>query len=186
MARWKILESIELLKQGFFRLRRDRCELPDGRVMPAYYVFEFTDWVNVIPITTDGQVLAITQHRHAAGLEFLEIPGGSMDARTPESPEHAAARELVEETGYTSSRWISLGFHYPNPALQNNRMHTFLALDCALMAAIALDPYEDLTLTPFPVAELETRLARGDFAHSIIAASVARALPVLRREGLIE
>ena len=185
MSRWKILDSVELLKQGFFRLRKDRCELPDGRVMPAYYVFEFTDWVNVIPISKTGQVLAITQYRHGSEQVHLEIPGGSMDLRTTESPEDAAARELVEETGYTSKRWISCGYHYPNPALQNNRMHTFVALDCELTAALSLDPFEDLTLTPFPVGELATRLENGEFSHSIIAASIARALPVLRREKVL-
>jgi ADP-ribose pyrophosphatase len=185
VSRWKILESTELLKKAFFRLRQDRCELPDGRVMPAYYVFEFTDWVNVIPVTSAGQVLAITQYRHASEQVHLEIPGGSMDPPSKENPEHAASRELLEETGYSSSRWISCGFHYPNPALQNNRMHTFVALDCELTAATSLDPFEDLTLTPFPVGQLSGRLEAGEFSHSIIAASVARALPVLRREGLI-
>lgn len=178
--KWKILDSKELLKLGFFRLRDDRCELPDGRVMPHYYVIEFADWVNVVPITTDHQVVAVEQFRHGSDLVHLEIPGGSMDPRKNEEPQAAGARELREETGYASEKWIYCGFHYPNPALQNNRMHTFLALDCKKVAEQDLDPYEDLTVKTFPASELAKKLDAGEFTHSLIAASVALALPRLR------
>ena len=126
--KWKVLKSKEILKLGFFRMRDDECELPDGRVMPHYYVIEFADWVNVLPITTDGQVIAVEQFRHGSDLVHLEIPGGSLDPRTGETPETAGSRELLEETGYAPAKMIYCGYHYPNPALQNNKLHTFLAL----------------------------------------------------------
>lgn len=183
--KWKVLKSQELIKLGFFRLRDDMCELPDGRVMPHYYVIEFADWVNVVPISTDGQVIAIEQFRHGSDCTHLEIPGGSMDPRIKEEPQAAGERELLEETGYASEHWIYCGFHYPNPALQNNRMHTFLALDCRKVAEQHLDPFEDLSVQTFPVKELETKLNRGEFTHSLIAASVALALPKLKEIKVI-
>lgn len=177
---WKVLESKELLKLGFFRLRSDKCELPDGRVMPHYYVIEFADWVNVLPITSDGKVVAIRQYRHGSDHEHLEIPGGSTDPRKGEEPLLAAQRELLEETGYESSRWISCGAHFPNPALQSNRLHTFLALDCRQVAEPNLDPYEDLRVELFPARELRGRLDDGEFDHSLIHASVSMALHRLK------
>ncbi len=180
MSRWKVLESKELLKLGFFRLRVDKCELPDGRIMPRYYVIEFADWVNVLPVTKDGQVVAVEQYRHGSDQIHLEIPGGSLHPQSPEDPLEAGKRELSEETGYESSRWISCGFHYPNPALQSNRMHTYLALDCVKAGEPRLDPFEDLSVELFPVSELPGRLERGDFTHSLIAASIGLALPKLR------
>lgn len=176
---WKVLESKELLRLGFFRIRSDRCELPDGRVMPNYYVLEFADWVNVIPVTTDGQVVAINQYRHGSDLMHLEIPGGSTDPRGSEEPLEAAKRELLEETGYESSRWISCGAHFPNPALQSNRLHTFLALDCRKVREPELDPFEDLSVELFPVAQLRARWENGEFNHSLIYASVGMALKKL-------
>jgi hypothetical protein len=59
MAQWKVLKSTELLKARFFRLRSDQCQLPDGRVMPSYYVMEFPEWVNVVPVTDDGQMVLV-------------------------------------------------------------------------------------------------------------------------------
>jgi 8-oxo-dGTP pyrophosphatase MutT (NUDIX family) len=185
MYGWKVLASIELFKTAFFRLRSDRCQLPDGRVMPNYYVMEFTDWVNIVPITSEGQVLAIKQYRHGSGRVHLEVPGGTLDPRFPEDPEVAGQRELLEETGYTSTRWIKCGVHFPNPALQSNRLHTYLALDCLKVSEPHLDPFEDLALEPFALSELQKKLEDGEFSHSLIMASVILALPKLRELGLL-
>lgn len=185
MSRWKVLKTVELFRAGFFRLRSDECELPDGRVMPKYYVLDFADWVNVVPVTKDGQLILVEQYRHGAGADFMEVPGGSLDGRS-EDPQVAGARELREETGYVSSQWINCGFHFPNPALQSNRMHTFVALNCELEGEPELDPYEDLSVRLMPLQEAVNRLERGEFLHSIIAASFLRAIPHLREAGLID
>src|ERR1700753_1586705 len=97
---WKCLKSTEIFKTSFFRFRRDQCELPDGRVMPNYYVMEFPDWANIVPVTEDGRIVLVEQYRHAIGHVCLEIPGGSTDTKAFEEPKKAALRELLEETGY--------------------------------------------------------------------------------------
>ncbi|MGH8598552.1 MAG: NUDIX hydrolase, partial [Gammaproteobacteria bacterium] len=51
LAGWEVLSSDELYSHPYFRFRKDRCALPDERVMPAYYVMEFLDWVNVVALT---------------------------------------------------------------------------------------------------------------------------------------
>jgi 8-oxo-dGTP pyrophosphatase MutT (NUDIX family) len=184
MSRWKVLKSVELFRAGFFRLRADECELPDGRVMPKYYVFDFADGVNVVPVTADGQIVLIEQYRHGANLGFLEVPGGSLHGQS-EDPREAGARELREETGYESSEWVDCGSHFPNPALQGNRVHTLLALNCQLAGEPQLDPFEDLQVRLMPLREAVENLERGQFLHSIIAASFLRALPYLRERKLI-
>lgn len=184
MSFWKVLKSKELFKSGFFRLRVEECELPDRRVMPSYYIFDFADWVNVIPVTSDGRMILVEQYRHAAGAEFLEVPGGSTHSRE-EDPRLAAERELREETGYASKEWIDCGMHFPNPALQSNRMHTYLALNCELVGEPELDPFEDLRVKVVTVREAFEMWERGEFTHTIISASLGLAWPHMRKLGLL-
>ncbi len=180
---WKVLKSDEVISVGFFRLRRDQCELPDGRINDHYYVMEFADWVNIVPVTSEGMMVLVKQYRHGAGAAFLEIPGGSTDGRNNEDPKVAGERELLEETGYKPREMIYCGYHYPNPALQNNRMHTFLALGCEKVADQSLDPFEDLTVELKSVADVFGMWMRGELRHSLIFASLGLAMPHLQKAG---
>lgn len=182
--RWKVLKSSDVFKAGFFRLRVDECELPDGRVMPRYYVLEFPDWVNVIPVTADGQIVLVEQYRHGADEVFLEIPGGSTHSGG-EDPRLAGERELLEETGFTAGEWVSCGFHYPNPALQSNKMHTFLALNCREIAKPNLDPFEDLRTVIKPAQEVYELWKCGEMRHSLIASSFALAIESMKARGIL-
>lgn len=100
---WKVLESEYLVRRPWLTARRDRLELPDGRIIPEYYVLEYPDWVNVIAITKDGQFVMERQYRHAARKISLELPCGVMEEG--ETPLEAAQRELLEETGFGGGQW---------------------------------------------------------------------------------
>lgn len=180
---WKTLQSKELLTAGFFRLREDRCELPDGRVMPRYYVMEFPDWVNIVPVTHDGKIVMVEQYRHASGRVHLEIPGGATDKKGPdgtgEDPKRAAIRELAEETGYVPEDIRLVGKHFPNPAMQNNAMWTYVGFGCRKLGDPDPDPYEDLRTVLLPVNEVYDKVRAGEINHSIIVASLLYAMPFL-------
>ena len=180
---WKCLKSTEIFKTSFFRFRRDQCELPDGRVMPNYYVMEFPDWVNVVAMTDDGRMVLVEQYRHANGKTLLEIPGGSTNpsenGEPQEDPKKAALRELVEETGYVPDDIRLLGVHAPNPAMQNNRMHTYIAFGCKKLEEPDLDPFEDVRTVLLPVNEVIEKVLSGEINHSIVVASLFYALPTL-------
>ncbi len=176
---WKVLSSKELFKTGVFRFRSDTCELPDGRVMPNYYVLEFPDWVNIVPVTEDGKIVLVEQYRQAAGDTFIEIPGGSMDPRTGEDAKRAALRELVEETGYVPDDLRLIGVHHPNPAMQANKMHTYIGYGCRPLEKQNLDPFEDITVVVKEIPEVIDMILTGGITHSIVIASLLFALPVL-------
>ena len=55
--KWKVLSREYLAREPWFTVRRDRVELPDGRQIPGYYVFEYPAWVNVLARTADGLYL---------------------------------------------------------------------------------------------------------------------------------
>lgn len=140
--------------------------------MPRYYVVDFPDWVHVVALTKDGQVILLRQYRQAAKETFWEIPGGTLEPGHESKSLQAAQRELQEETGYTSSRWKLLGTHYPNPALQTNQIHTYLALDCEQTHDLELDPYEDLEVELKSVEDTLKMLRSGQFTHSLMMSSL--------------
>lgn len=178
-GKWLTLQSSEIFRASFVRLRTDRCQLPDGKIMPAYHVMEFPDWVNIVPVTEDGRIVMVEQYRHALGEVCLEIPGGTTDPRHPEDPKKAALRELREETGYVPDDLRLIAKHSPNPALQNNWMHTYIAYGCRKVGEPEPDPYEDLRTVIMTVPEVVQGILDGKIHHSIIIASIMHALPVL-------
>ena len=179
--KWKVLESTPLFSSGLFKLKSDKCELPDGRIMPRYYVMDFPDWVNILPITADGEVILIKQYRHASQKMHLEIPGGSLDPKLNESNLEGAKREMLEETGYDSARVELVASQYPNPALQSNQMHTYIAYDCVKTQLQKFDEFEDLSLYFCSMEELEAHLLQGDIDHSLMVSSIVSALAHLKK-----
>ena len=57
---WKVVKSEYLARKPWFTVRHESIELPDGRSIPDYYVFEYPDWVNVIAITKEGNSYSST------------------------------------------------------------------------------------------------------------------------------
>ena len=175
---WKTLSSHEIFRTSFFRFREDKCEMPDGRVMPRYFVMEFPAWVNIVPVTDEGKIVLVEQYRHATGETCLEIPGGSTEPGG-EDPKKAALRELAEETGYIPEDIRLVGVHCPNPAMQNNKMHTYVGFGCRLLQKPTLDLYEDITVVTKTIPEVVDLVLSGKIDHSIVIASIFYALPVL-------
>tara|TARA_B100000749_G_C18450166_1_gene476204 strand:- start:39675 stop:40295 length:621 start_codon:yes stop_codon:yes gene_type:complete len=182
--RWKVLDSEELLKLGYFRIRKDRCELPDGRIMPAYYVVEFNNWVQMLSITSNKQMILVEQYRHATGESYLELPGGSSEPQNGEDEATSALRELEEETGYTGKVEF-LCLHEPNPALQSNQVQVYLATGCEKVHEQQLDPYEDINVLLKPVPEVYKMAEAGIFKHSLFLATLMLARPKLIELGLL-
>lgn len=172
--KWKSLESQQVFKSGLVSIDKEKCEMPDGRIMPGYFILRFPDWVNIVPVTTDNKIVLIKQYRHATGEIHWEIPGGA--ANPAEDPKLAALRELEEETGYTSTELIKVSENYPNPALQDNKIHTYLAKGCTYKGVQALDPYEEIEVELMDLSKLKESLEAGLFNHNIVVASIYQSL----------
>jgi len=132
----------------------------------SFYRLLGPDWVNVVAFTAGGELLIVEQFRHGIDAPTLEIPGGGCDGG--EDPAQAALRELREETGFISNRWVALGSCTPNPATQNNRCHSFLALDCVPDGGLELDPAEELRVWATSWPEWQSRMRSGEISHALV------------------
>ena len=133
------------------------------------------NWVNVIAFTEPdrgGELLLVEQFRHGVDTSTLEVIGGVCDPG--EDPFATAQRELREETGHEAGSWLDLGSCAPNPAVQNNRCHFFLARDCRQVAALDLDPSEELRVWAATWSEAEALLRNGGMDHALVMAAFLR------------
>ena len=165
---WKVLESEYLVRRPWLTARRDRLELPDGRIIPEYYVLEYPDWVNVIAITKDGQFVMERQYRHAARKISLELPCGVMEEG--ETPLEAAQRELLEETGFGGGQWKKLMELSPNPSAMSNTTHCFLAIGVEKIAEQHLDETEELSVLFMTKEEVKRMLNENQICQALMVA----------------
>src|SRR5690349_8927937 len=97
---WEVLETHQVLDTPYLRIRSERVALPDGTILPNYFIIENRGWVGIVPITEDGRFLLNKQYKHGIGKEVIEFPAGGIDDHE-DDPLQAAHRELMEETGYS-------------------------------------------------------------------------------------
>jgi len=77
--KWKILSSEYLFSDLWFKVRKDICEAPGGKVINPYYVYEFPEWATAFALTEDNKVIMVRQYRHPVEEVIIELPGGCVD-----------------------------------------------------------------------------------------------------------
>ena len=159
-----------LLTTPIFRLREDRASHPVTGHTASYYVLENPDFVNVIAVTEADELVMVRQWRHGSESVELEIPAGMIEPGEP--PAEAAARELVEETGYVAARWTPLGSVRPNVAYMTNTCFSFLAEGCRRVADLRLDEGEDIEVELVPRAAVRDLVRGGTLRSALVVSSL--------------
>lgn len=162
---WKILSSKYISQYRYFTARVDKCEMPDGTIVPEYYVVELPVTVCALAVTEDGDAIMAKQYRHPIKETLLEIPGGFIDAG--ETPEQALKRELLEETGYEFSTVYPVGKISANPGVLQSYTYLFLATGGKKVTGQNLDHSEEIEVILMPVEEVRAMLERNEIVQAL-------------------
>jgi ADP-ribose pyrophosphatase len=166
IRKWRRIRSTRVAQFRVMDVSRVELEDGAGRDRGEVFTLEYRDWCNVVAITPDDQLVLVWQYRFGTDALSLEIPGGIIDAG--ETPERAALRELREESGYEADGLEPLLVVEANPAMQNNRCHTFVARSARPSAQTKFDDQEELETVLLPVARLGALLDSGQVTHGLI------------------
>lgn len=171
MAKWKIKSSKYLLKHKYMTLRHDVCETGEGATIDPYFVLEFAPWVQVLAFDLDKRVLLTRQYRHGIQEVIYGLPTGFAE-ETDSDLLYSVRRELIEETGFDSEKFVKAGELYPNPATQNNSVHCFAAFDIKKVDEPADDPSERISIEFVTVEKLLSLIDAGAFTHALHVAGI--------------
>ncbi len=172
IKKWTTLESRYIIQRPWLTARVDKVQLPDGRINPEHYVLEYPEWVNVIAVTTAGQMVLVRQYRHAIDEVLLELCAGVCEAG--ETPEQAARRELLEETGFAGGSWREIMTIGQNPSICDNITHCFLAEGVERVAEQSLDESEDIEVVIMSRDAVRAMLDRNEMLQALMAAPLWR------------
>ncbi len=168
-GKWKVLNSQYLHREPWLTVRKERLELPNGNIVPDYYVLEYPNWVNTIAITKEKEFVLISQYRHGIEETCFELCAGVCD-NTDQSLLESAQRELMEETGYGNGIWTEFMRLSPNASANNNYSYCFIARDVEKIHGQSLEDSEDIAVHHFKYNELKQLLIEGKIVQATMAA----------------
>jgi ADP-ribose pyrophosphatase len=175
--KWEVLTRREVVRDQWLRLTEDTCRRDDGSTIESYYVIHGRDWVNVTPITTDGDVVLVREYRHGFGQVLLGLPGGLIDADDI-SCDTAALRELREELGLAEVLHLEqTATMIVNPSTHTNVAHSYVAVIAADEKAALRTSEPDITIEVRDLFDVVAEVLNGARLYSgYDAASLLRAV----------
>jgi ADP-ribose pyrophosphatase len=171
MKPWTLIDTHSIGDFHIFSMQRQKRLNPRTDREQSFFVIHSTDWINVIAITPDGQVVLIRQFRAGTNNITVEIPGGMVDSG--EDPREAAIRELREETGYVGDSVTLIGMVHPNPAFLDNQCHTYLIENATRKKEQSLDSGEDIEVFTTPLSTIPHLIHDGTITHALVVAAFA-------------
>ena len=183
-SRWGILKDKKVFETPIFSLHELSLEPENQESTHPFYILQAPEWINVIALTPENEIILVEQYRAGIHETTLEIPGGMVD--DGETPQSAAGRELLEETGYTSSDWEFIGKTSSNPAILSNYTHLYLARNCKKVSEQQPDGSEDIKIHSPHISDFLELVKNGTVHHAIVLAAVSKFLLHTRAENFLK
>ena len=164
---WEVLSRKLVNDFGIVKIHTKQARSPRTGVVRDILSLDFPDWALVLAITPEKEVVMVNQYRHGIERVCLELPGGLIDPQDS-SPEVAARRELLEETGYRTSGLIQIGECYPQPAVLSNRCYFFLAENVEKVQEPQMDEGEDIQIINVPLLDIPSMIEKREINHGMV------------------
>jgi ADP-ribose pyrophosphatase len=158
-----------------FNVRRDKLRFPNQNTV-YLDIIEHVGAVTILPVDADGRIIFIRQYRHAAGIELLELPAGTLDPA--ELPENCALREIREETGFAAGKLVEIGVFFLAPGYSTEFMHVYLATDLR-PDPLPGDVDEFITPEPIPIEQAYDMALNGGLQDGKSLAALLLARPLI-------
>lgn len=134
-------------------------EVPDGPRFEHHVVRLPRPAAGVVVVDPSRGVLLLWRHRFITDTWGWEVPAGGVDPG--ESLEAAAAREVLEETGWRPGPLRQLHGYHPSNGLSDQRFELFAA-DGATYVGAPSDPAESARVEWVSVDEVRALVRRGE------------------------
>jgi 8-oxo-dGTP pyrophosphatase MutT (NUDIX family) len=163
---WEVFPRREVLRTRVATIYEGSVGCVRSGRQKIFSFFDFPEWVNIIALTPEREIVLVRQFRYGSNRMEIEIPGGTVDSG--EDPRDAGCRELLEETGYAGINPRHIGKVCPNPAIQGNFCHTIFVEDVRKIQPPRLDEMEDIECFSLPIPEVMKLVAQGDINHGLV------------------
>ena len=171
IKKWKIENEKLVCRYPIFSLyEMESRSAIDANKKGSFVYLDCPDWVNVIALTSDHEVVFVEQYRHGFRDITLEIPGGLCEEG--ESIIETGLRELAEETGFVGSRAELIGTVQPNPAYQNNLCHTIVVHGVKKNTMQNLDEHEEIKVHLLSWEKIDTLVRKGEIQNAMVISAL--------------
>ena len=176
MQPWKTLSRTPILNHSeYLKVEEHAVQLPDGGVILDWPWVISNDYINVAAVADEGTFLCFRQTKY--GLEGTSLAPVGGHVEPGEDPKSAAARELMEETGYQAREWIHLGTYQENGNRGVATAYLYLALGAHRLGEPQPDDLEEQVLLHLSRPEVVAALKAGEF--KVLAWATVMALALL-------
>lgn len=166
LKKWKTISSQHVFVDKWIKVRADHCIDQFGKDIAPYYVLDYPEWVNMVVLTPDNDLVMIKQYRHGAGVIDWEIPAGNVENGDTDY-EGAARRELLEETGFSAENFELITLLSPNTANHSNNIHLYLVRDAVKTQEPEFDETEDIVTELMPISKVLDLIKSNNFKQSM-------------------
>jgi 8-oxo-dGTP pyrophosphatase MutT (NUDIX family) len=164
--KWKTLSKENILHTPVFDVYKEKAVCLRNNFSWDFYTLDCPhDWVTVVAITINNEVVMVKQFRYGSKKDELEVPGGLTEEN--EEPLEAGIRELREETGYVGQNAVVLGKVCPNPAIQGNFCYTVLVEGVEKKYDTEFDNAEDIQTLLIPLSKIDEYINEGIISHGL-------------------
>jgi len=164
---WPVISREQIGDFRLFSLTKKKVRSPRTGEIREVQTLGFADWVLILALTPQEEVVMVRQYRHGTEQVCLELPGGLVDAGD-DSPALSARRELLEETGYQADEIVLIGECFPQPAILSNMCFFYLAKNAAKVQSQDLDSGEDIEILKVPLKEIQAKIENREIDHGMV------------------